>query len=575
MNDIEINKSHMNNDTIVDESQYSRQLHTFGFDAQRKISNASVLLIGHGGLIVEIAKCLILTGVKNVTIQPTKTILDSDDNCPNYYNKKNTDPSHDNNATNSKLSELNSKVEVVTLDLIDAKLIDVESYDVIISCMHDFTNNIFVNNECRKLNKKFVCAITYGLFGSVFCDFGDNFEILDPDGEQPVHGILSSVTENTFIAHEPHNLYCGDLVKITVNGESFEDTVEKILDPLTFSIHNNFLEPEQLISANFVQLKQLSTMHFKPLKKSLKDPEFTMVISDDFDMQRLLHDYYMIYCNFAYSDKNISIDQFNDNVSKLQYTSDKQKEVIKKLRMSWSGNLTEMFSIVGAIAAQEAIKSITHKYTPINQWMYCEFSDVITSIDDFKQPPGTDGSNVREMAIGVDLQQKILNGSIFVVGAGAIGCEHLKNLAMMGFSNIHVTDMDTIENSNLNRQFLFRKFDIGDFKSNCAAREASKMNSLINVTPHFNKICDDTMHIYNDDFYKQFNCVLNALDNVDARRFVDHRCVQTNTNLIDSGTLGTKCNVQVVVSDLTESYGESYDPPEKNIPFIQRSLPPD
>ena len=69
----------------------------------------------------------------------------------------------------------------------------------------------------------------------------------------------------------------------------------------------------------------------------------------------------------------------------------------------------------------------------------------------------------------------------FLVGAGAIGCEMLKNWAMIGLAigpkgKITVTDMDQIEKSNLNRQFLFRSKDVGKLKSECAAHAVQAMN---------------------------------------------------------------------------------------------------
>ena len=63
-----------------------------------------------------------------------------------------------------------------------------------------------------------------------------------------------------------------------------------------------------------------------------------------------------------------------------------------------------------------------------------------------------------------------------------------------------------------------------------------------------------------------FDVVLNALDNVEARQYVDRRCVFYLKPLLESGTLGTKCNVQVILPNLTESYSSSQDPPEKSIP---------
>ena len=111
------------------------------------------------------------------------------------------------------------------------------------------------------------------------------------------------------------------------------------------------------------------------------------------------------------------------------------------------------------------------------------------------------------------LQEQV---SVLCVGAGGLGCELLKDLALSGFRNIHVIDMDTIDVSNLNRQFLFRQSDVGKPKATVAAEFVNKRVAGCSVTPHYCKIQDKDA-----EFYRSFTIVVCGLDSVGARRWMN------------------------------------------------------
>lgn len=143
-------------------------------------------------------------------------------------------------------------------------------------------------------------------------------------------------------------------------------------------------------------------------------------------------------------------------------------------------------------------------------------------------------------------------------GAGGLGCEILKNLALSGFTDIHVIDMgetsfryttpliylqftDTIDVSNLNRQFLFRQADVGKFKAEVAANFVMKRVKGVKITPYCGKIQDK-----DEDYYMQFGMVICGLDSVEARRWINATLVgmvdmedpDSLKPLVDGGTEG-------------------------------------
>ncbi|RYY70332.1 hypothetical protein EON63_22740 [archaeon] len=118
----------------------------------------------------------------------------------------------------------------------------------------------------------------------------------------------------------------------------------------------------------------------------------------------------------------------------------------------------------------------------------------------------------------------------------------LKTFAMMGVSCetgvSFITDMDHIEKSNLSRQFLFRNEDINKPKSITAARAVTRMNPRIRLSPMEQKVCSETENIFHDDFYENVDIIVTALDNVEARLYVDNKAVFYQKVLLESGTLG-------------------------------------
>ena len=236
-------------------------------------------------------------------------------------------------------------------------------------------------------------------------------------------------------------------------------------------------------------------------------------------------------------------------------------ERIGRFAKLFATELTGFCAFLGGAAAQEVLKA-SGKFTPIDQWIHHDESCLVVDECSSNVAPTFGSRYDYQIAVmGKDFQARAANQRVFLVGCGALGCEYLKGLALMGIGTgqdgkIWVTDMDRIEVSNLSRQFLFRQADVGHPKSVRGAMAVQKWNPRLNIEALEKRVGDDSEDFFDDKFWESLSVCWNALDNVQARQYTDNRCLFYSKPLLESGTLGTKTNSEVILPFRTSTYND-------------------
>ncbi|KAJ2478675.1 E1 ubiquitin-activating protein [Coemansia sp. RSA 2320] len=581
----------------IDEALYSRQIYVLGVEAMKKMSASNVLIVGLKGLGCEIAKNIILAGVKSVTLYDPSAVEIADLSSQFFLHSEDVGKPR---ATVSapRLAELNQYVPVSVLDK-EPTPEDIALFKCIVVTDLPLHKKLELGDAAHKSKVCFISAETRGLFGYTFNDFGEQFVVEDTTGEEPLSGMVAGIEQSadgvvTCLDETRHGLEDGQLVTFSeiqgmVELNGCEPRRVKVLGPYTFSIGDTSALSAYTRGGLFQQVKEPSSVNFASFRDALQSPEFLFSDFAKFDRPAQLHIGFQALHAFSTAHAGKLPRPGNDDdaaevLSLAKEINDKsaQKteldaELLKKLSYQATGDLSPMVAVFGGLVAQEVLKACTGKFMPINNFLYFDALECLPiGLEPTEEDLAPIGSRYDgQIAVfGRKFQEQIANYREFLVGSGAIGCEMLKNWAMMGLASgpngvIHITDMDTIEKSNLNRQFLFRPSDVGKLKSETAATAVVKMNPDMEgkIVTHQDRVGSETEAVYNDVFFDSLDAVTNALDNVEARQYMDRRCVFYRKPLLESGTLGTKGNTQVVVPFLTESYSASRDPPEQSIPM--------
>ena len=588
----------------IDEALYSRQLYVLGHEAMKRMGASNVLIVGLKGLGVEIAKNIALAGVKSLTLFDPEPAAIADLSSQFFLHPEDVGKPRAQ-ITAPRVAELNSytPVSVHKAKSLSDDLAQLKQYQVIVLTNTSLKDQLVISEYCHKHGIYLVIADTFGLFGYIFTDFGKDFTVGDVTGENPISGIVADIDETGLVSaldETRHGLEDGDYVEFAelkgldaLNGAAPRKITVK--GPYSFSIGDITGLGKYQGGGLWAQVKMPKVFHFQPLSEQIKKPE--LLISDfaKFDRPAQLHVGIQALHHFKESRGSLPRPHNDEDAKEvLEITKKLAKEsgeeieidskLITELSYQAQGDLSPMAAFFGGLTAQEVLKAVSGKFTPVVQWIYFDSLESVststTRSEDLCKPTGSryDG----QIAVfGKEYQEKLSNVKNFLVGTGAIGCEMLKNYAMIGLGagpngHITVTDNDSIEKSNLNRQFLFRPKDVGKQKSEVAAAAAQTMNSDLKgkFTILTDRVGPDSEDIFDENFWNNLDFVTNALDNVEARTYVDRRCVFFMKPLLESGTLGTKGNTQVILPRLTESYSSSQDPPEQSFPMCTlRSFP--
>ena len=593
------------------ENLYSRQIGTYGNDAMKKIMNLKILILGLKGLGIEVAKNIILTGPEKIIIYDPNIVNLKDLGLNYYLNENDINKNRIDYSCINSLSKLNPFTNVEILEVTGKnnfyESLDKNKLDVIVETeLISQKELISINEYCRKKKIKFIYGANLGLEGFIFSDFGGEHIIYDIDGEDPKRYMIKDIPneENGKIIIEEEesnnqfNLTEGDYILFkNVKGmvelnDNKPRKIEKLEDNIIYINDNTKNYHKYEGNGDIYEYKSTTKMNYisyedsikLPFKKTEEKQNFTDLQENKLHENKLYLSIIIILGE--YFDKIKNIDNLNENkditeeISKeiktkffqmiehekeigIDYSDYEDNEIQnfeeKKVYdiISYSRyNIVPICSLIGGYLSQEIIKVIG-KYNPINQWRFFDFYN-----NDFIYGKIKNKNNLNSkyhdqiMVFGDEIQQKLSNLKIFACGAGAVGCELLKNLAFMGVSTgeegcVSLSDFDYIEISNLNRQFLFNNENINQSKSKVACETIKKMNKDFKCKDYQLKVCKETENIFCPSFWESQDIIISGVDDNKARMYLNDQCFKYNKILINIGTSGVKARGDIVIPEVT------------------------
>uniref|UniRef100_A0A6B2KXM1 Ubiquitin-activating enzyme E1 C-terminal domain-containing protein n=1 Tax=Arcella intermedia TaxID=1963864 RepID=A0A6B2KXM1_9EUKA len=551
-----------------------------GKDSHLVLEESKVLIVGCDHVGFEIAKNIVLSGVGTVVIHEGLSCLPLNNGIPaalyalaGEFNR--------NSYMDSILKQLlllKGETQQVQQckGTIDELLLS-QFTAVVLNAPLGLAETVNINELARKLKVKCIGCEVRGLVGAVFSDFGEHIYKPSVSDYEP-RTIISITNESSplvTVADEDHGLYSDDTVLFShVEGmPQINDTPLKVevKDKTSFRIVDFDATKLSPGSAGVVQKIWLDQKIItKSLKENLLLPFRTVAKKQIREGLQLL---------WRFIEKNGRLPLPHSSTDALQFIqlsttelTEEQQDFYKKFSYQASGCLSPMATLFGGVVGQEVLKACLNTFKPIGFTLFsaleCLPENYLFAEDEEFIPETPSRYDGQIWCFGKEIQKTLEQRNLFVIGAGALGCEFLKMFATMGVAcsptkegTIHVTDPDEISLSNLHRQFLFTASDVGKMKATVATQRCvNEINGLFNVKTHQLEVNEATSVIFNDTFWENLDEVIGAVDSVKAREFIDLKCHFYNIPFLESGTLGLKCSSNTHLPNLTPPYKGMPDP---------------
>ena len=615
---------------------YSRQIVDLGHKTMMKLSKLKVLILFVRGLGIEISKNIILSGPESVTIFDPNITEINDLNSNFYLKEEYVNKKRRDEAVINDLRHLNEFVKVTflkenNLDDIIQKIPG--DYDVVILTeLISRKKSIDIDEVCRKNNIPFIYTSALGLTGFIFSDFGNEHKIYEKSNKELKKYIIKNITKDKngiceIIRNEKDS---GKFIEKNVIFKNIEgmtelnfENIKKVInikyrDKTSFYIMDtsNF---NKYIRGGYVQEVFLPEIkRYKSLKERFENP-YDYYNSDeleelnDINSGNIIEDKTFLDCDdeenigkneilfitfkiiMDFYEKNNRLPEINnlDEANEINNETLEVYNMLKNQKIKWFKNAinyeknipinisklarTEIpciTSFLGGIVSQEIIK-VTGKYFPIDQWKIFNFLNFLPIYKEDKVCCENSRYSEQIDIFGQELINKIKNVKVLIAGAGALGCEIIKNLSLLGVGsinnkeninvnqNVYVVDNDMIELSNLNRQFLFHKENIGESKAICSCNSAKKINNEINYKPICEKLCQNSEKKLSKSFYSQFDIAFSCLDNYEGKMYLDSKCTLFEIPSILGGALGPKAKTMNFIPYETACLNDIPDSTEK------------